>query len=79
VVTSKRPTELRKDLRLPLSFPLLARGVDADGKPFKELLTALNVSASGMLVLTSSAFIPARQLQLELLVGTVGEEARQTS
>jgi hypothetical protein len=78
-VTSKRDTELRKDQRLPISFPLFARGVDAHGKSYKELLTALNVSASGMLVLTSPAFNPARHLQLELLVGVAGEEARQTS
>jgi hypothetical protein len=78
-VISKHATELRKDVRLPLSFPVFARGVDAQGKQFKELLTALNVSASGMLVLTSAAFIPGRHLQLELLVGTVGEGARQTS
>lgn len=73
-MTSKPATELRKDLRLPLSFPVFARGLDAHGKPFKELLTALNVSASGMLVLTSSNFSPARQLQLELLVGEKGRQ-----
>jgi hypothetical protein len=65
--------------RLPLSFPLFARGVDANGKPFKELLTALNVSASGMLVLTSSKFVPARHLQIDLPVGVVGQEARAKS
>lgn len=72
-------TEQRKRPRLPLSFPLFARGVDAQGRSFKELLTALNVSASGMLVLTSPRFYPARHLQLELPVGVVGQEARTTS
>jgi hypothetical protein len=71
--------EMRKRPRLPLSFPLFARGVDAHGKPFKELLTALNVSAGGMLVLTSSRFIPVRHLQIELPVGVVGQEPRATS
>ncbi|MBZ5509826.1 MAG: PilZ domain-containing protein [Acidobacteriia bacterium] len=71
--------ELRKHSRLPLSFPLFARGVDANGKQFKELLTALNVSANGILVLTSSKFVPARHLQIDLPVGVVGQEARAKS
>jgi PilZ domain-containing protein len=71
--------ELRKRPRLPLSFPLFARGVDANGKQFKELLIALNVSASGMLVLTSSKFVPAGHLQIDLPVGVVGREARAKS
>ncbi len=78
-MSSKPPTELRKYPRLPLSFPLFASGLDARGKPFKELLTALNVSASGMLVLTSSKFIPPHRMRIELPVGLVGREARQTS
>jgi hypothetical protein len=76
MVSSQQVTELRKRPRLPLSFPLFARGVDANGKQFKELLTALNVSASGMLVLTSSKFVPDRHLQIDLPVGVVGQEAR---
>jgi hypothetical protein len=79
VVSSQQVKELRKRPRLPLSFPLFARGVDANGKQFKELLTALNVSACGMLVLTSSKFFPARHLQIDLPVGVVGQEARAKS
>jgi hypothetical protein len=75
-VSSQLVKELRKRPRLPLSFPLFARGIDANGKQFKELLTALNVSANGMLVLTSSKFVPARHLQIDLPVGIVGQEAR---
>ena len=75
----QQDTELRKRPRLPLSFPLFGRGVDANGKQFKELLTALNVSASGILVLTSSKFVPARHLQIDLPVGVVGQEARAIS
>jgi PilZ domain-containing protein len=78
-VSFRRVTELRKRPRLPISFPLFARGVDAHEKPFKELLTALNVSSSGMLVLASSRFIPARHLQIDLPVGMVGQEPRPTS
>jgi hypothetical protein len=79
VVSSPQVTELRKRPRLPLSFPLFARGVDANGKLFKELFTALNVSACGMLVLTSSKFFPARTLQIDLPVGVAGQEARVKS
>ena len=75
-MSSPQVTELRKRPRLPLSFPLFARGVDANGKQFKELLTALNVSACGILVLTSSKFFPARALKIDLPVGVVGEDAR---
>jgi hypothetical protein len=79
VVSFQQVKELRKRPRLPLSFPLFARGVDANGKQFKVLLTALNVSASGMLVLTSYKFVPARHLQIDLPVGVVGQEARAKS
>jgi hypothetical protein len=79
VVSFQQVTELRKRPRLPLSFPLFARGVDANGKLFKVLFTALNVSACGMLVLTSSKFFPARHLQIDLPVGVVGPEARVKS
>ena len=79
MVSSQQVKELRKRPRLPLSFPLFARGVDANGKHFKELLTALNVSACGMLVLTSSKFCPNRHLQIDLPVGVVGQEARAKS
>jgi c-di-GMP-binding flagellar brake protein YcgR len=73
----KVPKELRKRPRLPVSFPLFARGVDHLGRHFKELLTALNVSASGMLVLAASKFVPPLHLQIELPVGVVGEDPRQ--
>jgi hypothetical protein len=77
-MSSKRVTELRKDPRLPISFPLFARGVDALEKPFRVLLTALNVSASGILVLTSSKLVSTRHLQIELPAGVVAPDARQT-
>jgi len=76
-VTSEETKELRKRPRLPVSFPLFARGVDAHGRHFKELLTALNVSASGMLVLAASKFIPPQSLQIDLPVGVVDQDARQ--
>jgi PilZ domain-containing protein len=78
LLSSKQVTELRKHPRLPISFPLFACGVDANGKPFKALLTVLNVSASGILVLTSSKLVPARHLQIDLPVGVVSQKARQT-
>ena len=78
MVSFQQVKELRKRPRLPLSFPLFARGVDAHGKQFKELLTVLNVSACGILVLTSSKFFPDRQLQIDLPVGVVGPEAARS-
>ncbi len=68
--------DLRKRPRLPLSFPLFVRSVDMHGRSFKELVTALNVSASGILALTSRGFAPVRRLQIELPVGILGREAR---
>jgi PilZ domain-containing protein len=76
-MSSEHVTELRKDPRLPISFPLFVRGVDSSGKAFKILLTALNVSAGGILVLTSSKFVTARHLQIDLPVG-IAQEARHT-
>jgi hypothetical protein len=67
-MSSRRVTELRKRPRLPLSFPLFARGVDAQGMPFKELLTALNVSAGGMLVLNAEV-VRTEQRARSKLVG----------
>jgi hypothetical protein len=64
---------------VPISFPLFASGVDEQGRPFKVLLTALNVSAGGILVLASPKFVPTCYLQIELPVGGVGQEPRPTS
>ncbi len=71
-----RVSDSRKRPRLPLSFPLFVRGVDPHGKTFKELVTALNVSAGGILALASRGFSPTRHLQIELPVGILGREAR---
>jgi hypothetical protein len=76
-VSSHQFKEMRKRPRLPVSFPLFARGVDLQGRPFKELLTALNVSASGMLVLAASKFVPPVHLIIDLPVGVVEQDARQ--
>jgi c-di-GMP-binding flagellar brake protein YcgR len=76
-VSSQVLKEFRKRPRLPVSFPLFARGVDHQGRHFKELLTALNVSASGMLALAASKFVPPLYLQIDLPIGVVDHDARQ--
>ncbi len=60
--------DLRKWPRLPISFPVFARGVDMDGRQFKELATAHNISAGGMLVAVSRRLAPAQQLLLDIPV-----------
>lgn len=70
--------ERRKHNRLPLSFAFFVRGTNHEGKPFRELLTALNVSSGGMLALASPKFVPAGHVQIDLPVGGKGEEPRPT-
>jgi hypothetical protein len=48
-VRSRKTTERRGAERLPLAVPVFVRGTSAQGE-FLEFTTALNVSASGMLV-----------------------------
>src|SRR5574340_829043 len=58
--------ESRRWPRLPISFPVFARGVDVDGREFKELATAYNISAGGMLVAVSRRLVPALRLRLDM-------------
>jgi hypothetical protein len=58
--------ESRQWPRLAISFPVFARGVDLDGREFKELATAYNISAGGMLVAVSRRLVPALRLRLDI-------------
>jgi hypothetical protein len=58
--------ESRRWPRLPISFPVFARGVDVDGREFKELATAYNISAGGMLVAVSRRLVPVLRLRLDI-------------
>lgn len=50
--------ERRKWQRLPIAVPVFVRGVDAQGKPFIEFASALNIGAGGMLV-AARRFLPS--------------------
>jgi hypothetical protein len=43
-------SERRKWQRLPIAIPVFVRGVDGAGKEFIEFVSALNISAGGMLI-----------------------------
>ena len=58
--------ERRKWPRLPLAIPLFVRSRDRAGKPFLEFATALNISASGALVVVRRALRLAAQVSLEI-------------
>ena len=68
--------ESRRWPRLPISFPVFARGVDVDGREFKELATAHNVSAGGILVAISRKLAPTPRLHLDMPVPPSGENTR---
>ena len=58
--------ERRKWSRLPLAIPVFVRGRDGKGKEFLEFATALNVSASGMLVAIRRVLPAIAQVRLEI-------------
>ena len=58
--------EQRRDQRIPLSIPLLLRGLDKNGKAYLDLTLALNVSAGGALVATREHLRPASRVTLEV-------------
>lgn len=62
-VNKKSP--VRRWERLDISFPVFARGTDAEGKEFVEFGTALNVSAGGMLLAVRKAR-PRGRVRLEI-------------
>ncbi len=60
-----KKSPVRRWERLDISFPVFARGTDAEGKTFVEFGTALNVSAGGMLLAVRKAQ-PHGSLRLEI-------------
>lgn len=60
--------EKRKFPRLPISIPLFVRGVDASGKEFLEFATALNISASGVLLAVRRSLSATGIVELEIPV-----------
>lgn len=67
--------ERRKWARLPLAIPVFVRGSDESGQEFLEFATALNVSASGMLVALRRMLPLVAQVQLEIPSSPVSEVA----
>lgn len=62
----KLSQERRKWQRLPLAIPLFIRCRDEDGKDVLEFATALNVSASGMLLAVRRMLPASTQYLLEI-------------
>ena len=58
--------ERRQSVRLPITIPLFVRREDAYGKTFLEFATALNISASGVLVAVRRAHRLAAKVLLEI-------------
>ncbi len=52
--------------RLPLAIPLFVRGVGKNGRSFLEFTSALNISASGVLVVMRRGLNVSSQLTLEI-------------
>lgn len=58
--------ERRKWPRLPLAIPVFVRSRDDKGKEFLEFATALNISASGVLVAVRRSLPPSARILLEI-------------
>ena len=59
--------------RLPLAIPFFVRGKKASGEEFLEFATALNLSASGVLLATRRYLEPGTELSLEVPVALVNK------
>lgn len=62
----KTEAEGREWARLPLAIPVFVRSRDDKGKEFLEFATALNVSASGVLVAVRRPLRLSSQVSLEI-------------
>lgn len=58
--------ERRQWPRLPLAIPVFVRSRDDKGKEFLEFATALNISASGVLVAVRRSLPPSARILLEI-------------
>lgn len=59
--------------RLPISIPFFVRGNTASGEGFLEFATALNLSASGVLLATRRYLDPGTKISLEVPVALVNK------
>ncbi|HET8666481.1 MAG TPA: PilZ domain-containing protein [Terriglobales bacterium] len=60
------PAERRRWQRLPIAVPVFIRGVDINGKDFIEFVSALNISAGGMLIVARRYLPSLTGLSLEI-------------
>jgi hypothetical protein len=58
--------EHRRWQRLPITIPVFVRGTDTNGKEFIEFVSALNISAGGMLIAARRLFPSLTGLTLEI-------------
>ena len=70
-VRKTSPARHSRRERLPISFPVFLRGVDHNGQPFRELATALNISAGGMLVCVSRDRLPSSHVMFDMPMGEI--------
>ncbi len=75
VMQDARLQEKRRWPRLPISFPLFVRGEDGHGAQFKELATAINVSAGGILLALSPKRVLSSPVVVEMPVGRTAPDA----
>lgn len=59
-------TERRNGPRLPLAIPVFVRSRDEKGRDFLEFATALNISASGVLVAVRRSLPLSARIMLEI-------------
>jgi hypothetical protein len=66
VIRQPLKRERRKWARLPLAIPVFVRSRDDKGKEFLEFATALNISASGVLIAVRRLLSVPAQILLEI-------------
>lgn len=65
----RESAEERRDWdRLPISIPFFVRGHKSNGEEYLEFATALNLSASGVLLATRRYLDPGTEITLEIPV-----------
>ena len=73
VPTAASGAERREWDRLPLSIPMFVHGRKPTGEEFLEFATALNLSASGVLLATKRYLEPNTQVCLEVPIALVNK------
>ena len=56
----------RQSMRLAVAIPMFMRGTDAEGKPFVDFATAMNIGAGGALLVSKRSLPTGAELTLEI-------------